>query len=131
MPKRELLRLASSMNLSHSFLHLPTEQRETGSQTTATSDCARVMAVLRSLALDRKPKSQFGPPAPPTPFSPEEADDGVDAIPSRAGTQVLRVLTVERKIALNCLPWTLSTLSTETPKSLRLRSSLLILCTWS
>ena len=42
-----------SMNFSQSFRHFPTETRATGSPTTATRDCARVMAVFKSLADDK------------------------------------------------------------------------------
>ena len=42
-----------SMNFSQSFRHFPTETRATGSPITATRDCARVMAVFKSLADDK------------------------------------------------------------------------------
>ena len=38
-------------------INLPSEQRATGSPITATKLCALVMAVFKSLSLDRKPKS--------------------------------------------------------------------------
>ena len=37
------------------YLHFPIEHKDTGSPTTATKDCARVIAVFSSFTLDRKP----------------------------------------------------------------------------
>ena len=41
------------MNFSQSLRHFPTETRATGSPTTATRDCARVMAVFNNLDEDK------------------------------------------------------------------------------
>lgn len=62
------------------------EQSATGSPTTATRLWARVMAVFSSFQFERNPKSS--------------SLAGFNAEPR----QVLRVRTVLRKIARNCLP---------------------------
>lgn len=41
------------------YLHLPARHKETGSPTAITKDCARVIAVFKSLMLDRKPRSSL------------------------------------------------------------------------
>ena len=109
----------TSTNLSHNLRHFPTEQRAKGSPTTATRLWARVMAVLSSFSLDRNPKSKLEEVAALPEFS------------SCAAMQDLLVRTVDRKMTRNCLPCTLSTLSTETPFKFRFRSSDLIRWTWS
>ena len=64
--------------------HFPIEQRATGSPTTATRLWARVMAVFNNLALDKNPKSV--------------------SASSLCRTHVFRVRTVDKNMALNCLP---------------------------
>lgn len=67
------------------YLHFPIEHIDTGSPTTATKDWALVIAVFKSLALDRKP------------WSKSISDFDLDS-------QVCLVLTALKNITRNCFP---------------------------
>ncbi|KAH3871304.1 hypothetical protein DPMN_034501 [Dreissena polymorpha] len=75
----------ASIQFHHSNLHRPMRHSETGSPTAMTNDWARVMAVFRSLMLDRNPRSSL-------------------SVAAASVEQVWRVLTVLITITRNCLP---------------------------